>query len=859
MAPQGLVISKLGVQASASGTDVTGLIALKISLPKDMGTKSGARWMIFNSTATPPAITSRPSIHPLPLPLPLSSSSRELSTACNLLSIQPAPLYPPSPQGGTEPYIDVSSTTGKVYVVVDPASGAAKQRRGSFKGKGAEDGRRDWLVILPFSQPLEKEEDGLSKVLLPLPKCLDNVIRFRILSPDGGQKDVSEVSILTDPKLLALPEGTFGEEGDETFDTVDEDEGSSWLEGRFQSTDALRLEWSFTPSLIDPTTPSLFIAPTLHPYPQIALQFSACASTPESITSLEAHIPAGWVWETLEIEGDGLAYWRGIDNDWGTVDDEEDTLDYSQDDSFATVRTTKPRPTLPPSLRPAGNTYLPPPASGSSVSLMRQTLPTAEELGEFSFEMSGEQSPVPKRPNTPLGAVGSPAPSTPGGKSRLMASAGREGDGERIARGGRLFDLYWQAGNEERAFVLTGVLVPEPLTLVPATLPQPVPLFTFLSPSPPSTYNIRCPHASYSSSQIPESTSDSQLVSLSGQTAGTFAWHDGAQLSALRAREAKTKVGDVKIRLQRDVWGMLRMNVLFSLSSRQEQRGFRLSATDADRTRIVRASVDGLAVPRCILPSSEGVEVRIGRKEGGGRGEGGGLAEIVLEIGGGGTEVGLPVFEGEGEGRVELIGEGWKGVQFTKAKSLNALSAATFAYPISTLNPPTITLSPPPSTSTLSSSPLRTLFSLSTLYHLFILWLLLSMGSQVQRLRNEVAFVAGEARDLRGGYGWYTGTGEERKEGERVELEGWREGDVGDAGARIASDPSLSSPSSPSSPEKLPSPPTDIFAPAPAPISVRVWQEWPKRWGRHPTVRTLGKGVKWIWEAVVWLVLPPGA
>jgi hypothetical protein len=43
----------------------------------------------------------------------------------------------------------------------------------------------------------------------------------------------------------------------------------------------------------------------------------------------------------------------------------------------------------------------------------------------------------------------------------------------------------------------------------------------------------------------------------------------------------------------------------------------------------------------------------------------------------------------------------------------------------------------------------RTLLSWSTLLNLFFLWLLLSMGQQVQRLRNEVAFVAEEARDLR--------------------------------------------------------------------------------------------------------------
>lgn len=42
-----------------------------------------------------------------------------------------------------------------------------------------------------------------------------------------------------------------------------------------------------------------------------------------------------------------------------------------------------------------------------------------------------------------------------------------------------------------------------------------------------------------------------------------------------------------------------------------------------------------------------------------------------------------------------------------------------------------------------------TLFSLNTLFNLFILWLVVSLGQQVQRLRSEISFVAEEARDLR--------------------------------------------------------------------------------------------------------------
>lgn len=59
---------------------------------------------------------------------------------------------------------------------------------------------------------------------------------------------------------------------------------------------------------------------------------------------------------------------------------------------------------------------------------------------------------------------------------------------------------------------------------------------------------------------------------------------------------------------------------------------------------------------------------------------------------------------------------------------------------------------------------LPTLFSWSTLFNLFLLWLLLSMGQQVQRLRNEVSFVADETRDLRL-YGLHNPPGPDRQSG----------------------------------------------------------------------------------------------
>ena len=102
-----------------------------------------------------------------------------------------------------------------------------------------------------------------------LPKCLDNVIRFQILSPPAGPSTgpSGEVSILTEPRILPVPASSFAgpssprrlssrkpravgaEEGwedgedlgpdgedseDEEGGTEDSEEEGSWLEGRFQ-------------------------------------------------------------------------------------------------------------------------------------------------------------------------------------------------------------------------------------------------------------------------------------------------------------------------------------------------------------------------------------------------------------------------------------------------------------------------------------------------------------------------------------------------------------------------------------------------------------------------------------------------
>lgn len=98
------------------------------------------------------------------------------------------------------------------------------------------------------------------QVALPIPKCLDNVLRLRIQPPHAGSSSAAgEVDIVTEPKILPLPHGTFVTRGktlharagaykledgwedgettgpeDFTTDSESGDEGVGWLEGRFQ-------------------------------------------------------------------------------------------------------------------------------------------------------------------------------------------------------------------------------------------------------------------------------------------------------------------------------------------------------------------------------------------------------------------------------------------------------------------------------------------------------------------------------------------------------------------------------------------------------------------------------------------------
>ena len=230
--PPGLVISKLGIQAYASGDAVTGMLCLKVGLDfrrtahlevsptKDF---DRSRHVLLTS---PQLSLSHPEIRHVPLNAPLHSSRLpyHVTAAARLLNL---------PIARTEskdslPDVQVSSS-GQVSLV-------CRTRASSFSRTP------EWLITIPFETQVQRANGNTYRVRrltmlrdanhslqvnLALPKCLDNVIRFQICSPSPSAS-LGEVSILTEPRMLPLPPISEVDDDDET------DEEGSWLEGRFQ-------------------------------------------------------------------------------------------------------------------------------------------------------------------------------------------------------------------------------------------------------------------------------------------------------------------------------------------------------------------------------------------------------------------------------------------------------------------------------------------------------------------------------------------------------------------------------------------------------------------------------------------------
>ncbi|WVQ95220.1 hypothetical protein IAU59_002315 [Kwoniella sp. CBS 9459] len=922
MAPSGLVISKLGVQATAADDHVKGLLCLKISLPRETEGRPGARWALFSSN--PPQLTSTPSIHPLPLPLP-ASRLPSCKLASRLLSLPLPTSYPPSPQTplGEKPYIDISSTTGKIAVVMDPSHSVRRNSRGTHLGTGggggggssstAKAGRRDWLVCLEFEVGLENGiEEGISKVLLPLPKCLDNVIRFQIASPGNS---TGEVSILTEPKMLPLPSSAFsrpspqprsaaspshaqnakgknrailGEEGWEDGEDLgpedlQSDEESSWLEGRFQSTDVLRLEWSYSPSSGSADIPSLQISPLWgKQHSSISLVYRAQLGNGDNPVQLEVDVHDDWAWSELMIQGEGLRSWQCVDGGWDTLYDRDpdETLDGADyEDSFATIRARRAGSNFKPSSPSPDPSHQPLTGTGSgsaassSASLMRQTLPAPIDMKmeDYSFELSASMEH--QKPTTPATLRKSPLAVDP-----MLVSSTRSSSRGFEVKTGRVFDLYFDDQLAERTIVLQGMLNPNSRSLLVSTdLPVKIP-FVIVNGHRDVQCQLQCPNARYGSGTQP--TSDVELVEI--RQGGVFGWaDDNGQPLPQRAATIK---GDVRIKLRRSIWGVVTANITFPFPIREDEVGFCVPYQPGGEVKLSRATIDGVPTSRAVYDDGNKIDIRLGRYEN----REGGAASVDLEIlPSSAGVVTLPVFEGnEADISVALVGEEWasqldKGLETTLQASRKSPHA--FTYPRSASEAPSITLPTvsSPSTSSPSKARSRTLFSFSTLLNLFLIWLVISMGQQIQRLRNEVAFVVDETRDLR-----MYGLIQTPTEPPTAAANDKAESCIGVDSSSVTAQPDVGHPSStPLSTHGEPQIEHDsaLLSAAPSRKSTGAGREDPKRpdevvpreekkanfplgrvvwgvergwerWISHPTLRTLSKSVAWVWETVVWLI-----
>ncbi|WWC90409.1 uncharacterized protein L201_005344 [Kwoniella dendrophila CBS 6074] len=835
MAPSGLVISKLGIQATASDDVVRGLMCLKISLPKESAGRPGARWALFGST--PPKILSTPTLYPLPLPIP-ASRTKQLRIASKLLSLNQSTSYPPSPPTnlGGKPYIDISSTTGKVYVVVDPISSSRSRRNSQghrVSGSGSTSSiapssgnRKEWLICMEFEIPLEIGlEEGISKVLLPIPKCLDNTIRFQILSPANPSSSSStsslsslnqEINILTDPKMLPLPPNAFasptkkdrsfssrqrakghgkgkgkikatvGEEGWEDGEVLgpddvptesdedtevseeedkdedeDDQEGGSWLEGRFQSTETLRLEWSFnSPASSD--IPSLQISPIWNKQQStISISYTAQIVNTDNPVQLHIDVPDGWAWSDFVIQGESLSNWRCNDGDWGFSHQDRDpdaTLENGEyDDSFATVRAKRNSRPITNGLTPTSSVEsttsnsLPNlrTASSSSASLMRQTFPSLnDKMEDFSFELSA----IDQKPTPPRSLKKSPLQMLVNSTSTSLNGKWEE------PKFGRSFSLYLLEDSEDRLISTQGTLVLIDKTMfVSQFLPSQIP-FIRIEDQAINQCQVECPLAIYGNAK--EASSNNQLVDIS--LGGRFCWISESEKMELMKKEGIIK-GNVKVKLRRSNWGVITSCIVFPFPSKSEEVGFSIPHNHLDHgenIRISRTTMDGIEIPKAIYHENGITQIRINR----------GFAisttfkstssvevewEMILGQKG---EIALPIFDkgSEGEMKVDLIGDNWMNDDLRRIQTnMKSISPTKYTYPLApsstspNVSPPKLSIPPWTNNTNMIFSKKKGLLSFSSLFNLILIWLLLSMGQQLQRIKNELNFVKDEYKDLR--------------------------------------------------------------------------------------------------------------
>lgn len=424
--------------------------------------------------------------------------------------------------------------------------------------------------------------------------------------------------------------------GANSSDGRDDEDDSSWLHGRYQSTDVMQLQWGFAPALGTP--PDLRINPVWNGgQPSIGVTFEAVIAAIPGPFGLEAILPPGWGWSDLQIRADGLFSWRSADlHGLGALVSATAT---NPDDSQSTVDA------FSPTLGGQGN--------------MPKLAPL--DATDFSFELSSSQDDdMPSMPTTPSlrrierhgAAVLKVVPRTPTPASVFELEFEHDEEDEE------------QNEDDDRVLLVEGTLVPLPMTLVSPDAPVPIPFFRFDDASLPTECEVKCPEATLVPRVNEEDEDEDESPLLRDTTAssvGTFTWTDeaGAPLSPLPTRPVS---GAVRVVAKRNIWGLQTISVMLPWPAKAEEVALGLS-TPAAAVRVVRASARGTPLPHAIVAREEDgqqlADVRVGR--------GRGSVELVLEVAED-NGVALPSFPGgTGDLRVELSGDGWESESSSEA------------------------------------------------------------------------------------------------------------------------------------------------------------------------------------------------
>lgn len=506
------------------------------------------------------------------------------------------------------------------------------------------------------------------------------------------------------------------------------------------STDSLFIEWALVPSVGSP--PDLRVTPAWRQgRPTISVSFEATLPPTPGPLGVKAILPQDWGWQELEIRGDGLLGWRSSGESSGVLASAASPHANIDPDSTATMD----------DLHGLNGLSTPPPDHQVALADL--------EPDDFSFELSSIRTDARPRPVTP---------SLRRSITAELAQASMFKVKPRTPVHASSFELEFEADDEEedRVIIVRGVLAPLPLTLVPPEKDMEIPFVHFVDPSLPTRVAVICDGATFhlAASEEAAGSEGKRLCEVWKPSIGTFSWgHEAAA-----KEDAAVVSGPVKVVAQRNIWGVQTIALAFQWPGEASGIKFDVPTKTA---RIIRATALGRQIARSITDRGDSVQIRLA----GGRG----VVEVVLEAVDA-EGVALPSFPGgTGEIAVELVGPGWDsklskvpqltftqltftGILNSEPKSnLTRIDAMTFTGSLSPA--PRITFTPlhvvtnAPETRVIEKvvvapppkSRWKRLLSFTTLFNLFLLYVLVSLAQEVQKLRSEVQFIADEQRDLR--------------------------------------------------------------------------------------------------------------